>query len=343
MGRVRLSTVVLAIVAIGSLTGCSFGTGLLGAIRGMQQLVAINEDFDYAVGAAARNSYAFVLDKGDQDQGTPPVMKTVNLSVPTTPAIVGFVELPSTTGAAGFTLALEGSHLYVVCGDLFIIDVTNPEDPVILGSYSSLEPFKELALDVDSGIAVLSPGFQVVDVSDPGSIVTLGSLPDLGDEACWGLAVDGDTVFAIDDGNICVVDISDPSNPTVVNGAGFSADNHYTDINAPEPNTLLAIGLQQGLDVLDTTTLTDISLISHLEGDFYSLFSSSRGTAFVGRTAEVATTCAGFIELSDLENPQTTGNYNMPPVLGGHAMGLAEGSGYVVVPYFDLGLAVFSK
>ena len=185
MGRVRLSTVVLAIVAIGSLTGCSFGTGLLGAIRGMQQLVAINEDFDYAVGAAARNSYAFVLDKGDQDQGTPPVMKTVNLSVPTTPAIVGSVELPSTTGAAGFTLALEGSHLYVVCGDLFIIEVTNPEDPVILGSYSSLEPFKELALDVDSGIAVLSPGFQVVDVSDPGSIVTLGSLPDLGDEACW--------------------------------------------------------------------------------------------------------------------------------------------------------------
>ncbi len=342
MGRVRMSAVVLAIVVIGSLMSCSFGTHFLPAIRGMQRLVGINEDFDYAVGAAAGGSHAYVLDL--RQDGMLPVIKAVDLSVPATPTVVGTVALPSAGSAsANCTLALEGSHLYVAAGDLFIIDVTNPADPVILGSYSSIEPCKEIALDVDSGIAVLSPGFQLVDVSNPGSIVALGSLSDLGDDAGWGLAIDGDMVFAVDAGNICVVDISDPTNPTKVNGEGFSATNAYADVSFPEPNTLIAVGPLQGLDILDTTNPTSLSVISHLDGDYYWVDDSPWGTVFRGIPVEVKRLCVGFVDLFDLEHPRTTGNYSVPSALGGLAWALAVAGGYVVVPYFDLGIAVFSR
>lgn len=130
------------------------------------------------------------------------------------PHIARYVQVPGDP----FEVALSGQYLLVAAAelDLLIMDVSDPTDPVVVGSYDSER--EVYALDVKGNLAYLLSRWdlKVVDVSDPAAPAVLGVM----DVPEYGYRIDVEGGFAYlgtwGGDNLHVVDVSDPAAMTVV-------------------------------------------------------------------------------------------------------------------------------
>ncbi|HVK98686.1 MAG TPA: hypothetical protein VM553_02695, partial [Dongiaceae bacterium] len=148
----------------------------------------------------------------------------------------GSVVSGASVGLPGFVtdLVLEGSYLYVPrnagAGFLDILDVRNPQNPVVVNSLALILPQSGLKIMLQNGYAyVLSESYNsgttlvIVDVRDPEHPLPRGRLSLQG--SVYSLAVAGDYVFTTEYSyswpdsrfqGINVIDVSDPLQPTKV-------------------------------------------------------------------------------------------------------------------------------
>lgn len=134
-----------------------------------------------------------------------------DITTPNGPAERGSVCWPSTSA---YGLGIDGDRAYVSNGrdGIVIIDVSDPDDPQQVGSYTESSYMYDVAADGDTCyIAMPFDGLRILDVSDPANPAPLALVGDAAED----LALDGDTVYvAAFESGLLAVDVSDPAAPT---------------------------------------------------------------------------------------------------------------------------------
>jgi hypothetical protein len=154
-------------------------------------------------------------------------LRVIDVSDPSTPQEVGFVE-PPIPGTDAASLAIDGDYAYVGMNGmgLLIIDISDPQTPFIVssldppgtwaGAYFGLAKSGDYVYAADWG----GPGLRVIDVTDPDIPVEVGYWE--APSSPFDVALDevGPYAHAPCGGGLRVVDITDPTNPFEV---GFLA------------------------------------------------------------------------------------------------------------------------
>lgn len=152
---------------------------------------------------------------------TDPELVVIDASNPSAPVVVGSYSPSAPPAPELGVLAVTGTTACVAnnvpdgSGDMVrIIDVSNPNDPVEVGSFPTGWWATGLAATAGFCLVASTPeGLQVADVSDPASAAVVGQLPGVG----WSKDVDADGAIAVvaDDWGhgLRVLDVSNPASP----------------------------------------------------------------------------------------------------------------------------------
>ena len=349
MGRVARGAVAIATVC-SVLIGCQYQADLNALLGGMQQAVAICDEFDQAVGIAFTGAYsghhAYVLDVLDEDNSA--VLKSVDISDPTRPIVAATLALPSTesvdTSSGGYRASLVESngHVYIAHKDFFVVDVSDPTDLVMAGVVYADPSFAfcGVAVDVNSGLAVVTPHFNVMDISNPSAPYERAYL-NLGVYYRAPPVLSDSVAYTIDDGNLVIVDLSDPDNPVILADPAHSPANPYGSLGIAARDRILAFGgTLQGMDVLDVSDPVNVSVVSNTP----LAYGWSNGANGLGYQAGNHS-CVGEVSIYDAQNPYVS-CFSVPQALltpGSSPRGITRvgDDQMILVPYGDLGVVVF--
>jgi hypothetical protein len=229
-----------------------------------------------------------------------------------------------------FGLAIDGDILYVAGIDngLFIVNVSDPDDPVILGSSTEI-----MALDVyvDEGYAYVASGgsFSIVDVSEPRNPVISSTVH--GDERISITRVFDDTLYLGETNKgLMVYDVSDRGEPVYLNTV--SGTGGIFDIEV-DGETMFLSCHGNGVKVLDLTDRRHPRVIgsSNNGGEAY-------GVHVVNDFLLVADLQQG-VEILDISSP------GAPTLLATwtetHPHGISGDNNYVYLADQDDGLEIF--
>jgi Ca2+-binding RTX toxin-like protein len=135
-----------------------------------------------------------------------------------TPTLVGTFDTPGNAKS----VQVVGNYAYVADGNsgLQIIDISNPQNPVLKGSYNDNYPsdyHSAEEVEVDGNYAYIaagSGGLEIVDISNHENLILTGSY-DQGILSSSSIFKQGLSVYINDWPDVFVVDVSDPEYPTI--------------------------------------------------------------------------------------------------------------------------------
>jgi len=215
-------------------------------------------------------------------------LNILDLSNVDTPIRVGGI----TPNGSTMDIRIVGNLAYIVMiNQLVIVDISDPSNPVQLGSFSQTTGFPDAGVDVVGNRAYFATGNQglvVVDVSDTAHPVARGAYTALARAAHVQVVGSNAYVAAGSDG-LVILDLTNPDNPTllgqahgpqnayyvrVVNGLAYVADYYdgvqIFDVRQPATPTLLA-----RYDTGDSVRSLDV------EGDLLYIPAGSAGLQIV--------------------------------------------------------------
>jgi hypothetical protein len=159
-------------------------------------------------------------------------------------------------------------NLAVVAGQtasgLHVVDVTDPANPVVLGSDSSSCCGWDVALEGNLVyVADGAAGLQIIDITDPANPTPIGNYDTPG--AAFGVDIKGSYAFVADDGpGLVIIDVSDPTSPTFVSTLdpagmelGVCVDGNYAYVAAGS----------FGLYIIDVSDPVNPSLVGNFVGN----------------------------------------------------------------------------
>ncbi|NMB61598.1 MAG: hypothetical protein GYA18_04575 [Chloroflexi bacterium] len=164
-------------------------------------------------------------------------------------------SLTSQVGGTTQAVVIQGQTLYAGVGmHIESFDISDPGNPILLGSSPILPNFVESLTSNGSGYLLAAcgtAGMQILDVSDPASPRLVGTYNTLG--YTEDITIKGSHAILADGPNgIQVLDISQPSEPAWVSEAYPLAYAYDVEISG---NTLYAAGGGSGLLVVDLTNI----------------------------------------------------------------------------------------
>ena len=171
-----------------------------------------------------------------------------------------------------------GNYVYGVnISGMGITDITNPANPVVLGSYST--GGNAYGMDVSGSYAYLAVGmsFKIVDISNPSHIVLVSSCNPSG--YTMEVAVSGNYAYLV--GGFVVMDISNPAHPVEVGYSGSLAAGFDVHVSG---DYAYAVGEYDGLSVIDIS-----NPLNPLEVGYYNTYGNARNV----------TESDGYIYVSD--------------------------------------------
>ena len=211
--------------------------------------------------------HAFVADDASGLHG-------IEVAITTGPLLAGTVALTGvgTGDLRAWDVAVDG-HFAFVAGDggggLQVLDISDPTEPFVVGSYDSPGLARGIAVSGDLAFLADASALLILDVSDPTAPAPLGSIATAG--FARRVAISGDYAYlAAESAGLRAFDVSDPTAPTevgtldtidardiVVAGeiaylSDVVAGLHVVSIADPAVPSLLAtvnVGGSQGLDV----------------------------------------------------------------------------------------------
>ena len=227
------------------------------------------------------------------------------------------VRLESQLGGPVRSLAKQGDVLYAVTGPyLKIVDVADPADPRIIGSFPAWSGFNDVV--VSGTVAYLTDrgtGLVVLDVADPTDPVPIAVAT--GPQTTLNyrrLVVAGGYAYVTDPASyLRIFDVADPSHPTYVSSFRPSGSAWYIK-DLAVTGTLAYVGYSSRMAVVDVTTPTTpvlratyraTSLMSIgdivLAGPYAYVAASSRGVIRFGVTGGLTPTL-----VSETDTPSAT-------------------------------------
>ena len=196
----------------------------------------------------------------------------VDISSPFEATVAGEFIRSSTGGVYPHGVDVKDGKCYISFNamGLYIIDVSNPENPVELGHFDALDWARDVVV-VDSLAYLLNLNnggsfsdalqyLQVLNISDPNNIYEVGNWTGSNDYA-WSnsLIVREDHAYVLGDNGLFVLDITDPTSPQTVgvwNPGGWN-------FRMSEDGDLLYIAKEGGgMKVVDVSNPTNPTLIS---------------------------------------------------------------------------------
>jgi hypothetical protein len=193
-------------------------------------------------------AYAVAVSDGYAYLGSGAALIVVDVSVPSSPLVAGWVVLPDVVQDVVFS----SGHAYVADGSagLRVVDVSDPFAPVEVAFVDT--PGHAIGVAVAGNHAYVADdyaGLRVIDVSAPSAPVEVGSV-DLPDEAV-GVAVSGGLAFvATWNAGLRVVDVSNPSEPVEV--GSVDTPNYASAVAVSAGFAYVADGIA-GLRVIDVS------------------------------------------------------------------------------------------
>jgi hypothetical protein len=223
------------------------------------------EDCDEVVGRWPYGLMTGIAISGDTGYViTGSVFQTLDLSEPTTPVVLGELDLPW----AGGWVVVRGSFAYLVNRDLLVVDVSVPSAPVEVGSLTTEWWLTDVTIAGDRLVARAGPGlgFCVIDLGVPTAPVVAHRI-EIEDDLVVGFAASERYLFVgvlsynTDDG-IRIFDIGQPSGVVEV---GFESVDQVWSVAVQEQTLFLTTSSY--LMVMDVSTPSDPELIGYLSLD----------------------------------------------------------------------------
>jgi hypothetical protein len=156
-----------------------------------------------AQGIAVSGSFVYIADGSSGVQ-------VIDASDPFQPRIAGQAAIGTVT-----SVAVSGTYVYATRGSrLYVIDVSNPQSPAVLGNVLLPEFAYEVAVSGHYAYLAANTSFEVVDVSDPQNPQAVLRLPLPG----WArhVLISGSTAYVGGSSTFRVIDISSPLDPQIV-------------------------------------------------------------------------------------------------------------------------------
>jgi hypothetical protein len=167
------------------------------------------------------------------------------------------------TSSSPIDICISGSTVYLALQDseMQIVDVSNPDEPILIGSYIAPGQFEGIAVqDELAYISILGSGLHIVDVTNPSSTVLIGSVDTPGSQG--RIEVAGDTVYLVQGvAGLQIIDVSDPSSP-ILQGS-FDTPGIATAITV-EGNTAFVTDYDSSIQIIDVSNPDSPSFISSI-------------------------------------------------------------------------------
>lgn len=275
--------------------------------------LAVNFDnLDNALGihVDSHNNYAYIADFTGG-------LKVLDISIPSSPSLKGSHE--NTGPVQTERVHVNGNYAYILdrynkyqfkdyyITRLYVVDISNPSDPLIVGSYEREDytPLKVLAVGhYVYLIYQLVVGLEILDVSDPTSPTLVGTYQMSGRVS--GIDVDGQYAYVTSNDRLLVLDVSNPS--TITRAGVYETDGDAKDVDV-SGNYAYVADRKKGLKILN---ISDPSAITFTGG--FNPPKNLHGIHVNGNYAYGTSTSHGLyvFDISDPSSPLLKGEYNTP-------------------------------
>ena len=237
---------------------------------------SLNTSDNGLVAVDAEGSYAYAVQDDDEDH-----LQIFDVSDINSPVLVASYGMPGNNDEEGLSVFYRDSKVYVGTekdGDsqeFFVVDVTTPSSPSLLGSYEVDEDVYAIYVDendraylaLDDG----NPELVVLDVSTPSSIIELDTFDaNGGGENSRSIYVVGTTVYfgRKDNGHSDhhQLHVVDATTPTALAGLGsLSSDGDVNDFRVRDQYAFFATDdPNEEFQVWDISTPSSITFVSSL-------------------------------------------------------------------------------
>jgi hypothetical protein len=209
--------------------------------------------------------YAYVCESWHVDNDPTGGLWIIDISIPSNPFSVGFLELDGPMQA----VSVEGNYACVAgwAIGMHVVDITNPLNPVLAGSYNNLGTTRDLEFRDGIAYAGTTSGLSLIDVgTDPHNPTRLSFL-DMPDSV-YGLAIFGNYVYVANSGvgDFRIVDVSDPLIPVEVGAANIQERANKVVVTASHAYVACGHG---GLEVFDISDPSQPTLVGSYQNDHY--------------------------------------------------------------------------
>jgi hypothetical protein len=171
-------------------------------------------------------------------------LQIIDISNPISPTLHGANATPMNTAF----LQVEGQIAYALDNQptstapsvLYAMDVSDPSNPTILGTYQDAAEMNwARGMDIANGIAYITTGesLQMIDVSDPAHLTRLGSYV----VPASGVRVVGTYAYVFANNRLDIIDASDPAHPELL-GSHTSPAAYASDIEVVGDLVYIAAG-----------------------------------------------------------------------------------------------------
>jgi len=251
----------------------------------------------------------------------------VDISDPSDPSLRGILF-----NEPVYNIHVLGSYVYGSNVDtLLVIDVSNPEMPVKVGSYVAPGSIEDIV--VSEGLAYLAcrnAGLVIVDVTDPGDPVGLSSCATTYARA---VRVDGGRAYVADNNDgLKIIDVSDPASPNVIGNYPVSFSSATLNVSG---DIVYLHEYNVGLHILDASNPAAPILKSTLTFSytFINRMALADGYLFVGDYNDGS---LYIINVDNPEDPIQIANVNLP----GRVYDTSQLGDHVYVADIDTGLRI---
>ena len=167
------------------------------------------------------------------------------------PSEIGRVITPSLVTA----IDVSGNYAYVADGSsgLTIVNITNPEAPKIMGTYTGTYDTPAYSVAVSGNYAYVTNEFpgnlEIIDISNPSSPKLVGNYDTSDNGNANGVAISGNCAY-VAAGGLIILDIANPISPQLV--STYNDDIYALDV-VIEDNYAYVADAYKGLVILDIT------------------------------------------------------------------------------------------
>ncbi|HOE11930.1 MAG TPA: hypothetical protein PLQ35_13415 [bacterium] len=222
---------------------------------------ALSPVFQLTEGAEAVDVANGYLYAGGETQ-----LSIFSLANPAQPALVSQIPVVQT-----YDLSVVGNRLYIVMHgegtqsnpnplNFWIVDVTNPANPVVLKRLHVGEAAQGVhATEKWVGIATSHEGVWIVDPNAAAGPTWVGTIEDVGAPA-YDVFIRGDRMYVGAEFKLAVYDISAPANPVALDEVTF--DGYGVDL-AAEGDVLAVAEEWDGVGIYDISNPDKLTLCSH--------------------------------------------------------------------------------
>jgi choice-of-anchor B domain-containing protein len=308
------------------------------------------------IASAGTASAAAIVEVTDR-----PAPETVELLDHGVRAEVSTSDLWVFEGADGQDYAYTGTHARGGGERMFVWNVTDPSNIVLLDSVMvDARVVNDVKVSDDASWAIITRegastrknGIVVLDLADPAHPTIMAELTDEMTGGIHNVWIMGDIVYAVNDGTSAmnIIDMSDPANPTHAGRYEIKpgdTNKSLHDVWAEDGYAYLSYW-DDGLVIVDVGAGTHggtptepvfVSSIKYPEGNTHVAW-RNHDYVFLGDEIGTSDGMRGFIhviDVSDIENPRQVAKYDLPEA-GAHNVWIEDDVLYIA--YYQGGLRI---